>query len=90
MPHYMFYAPGVNDKDIGGMWDNGRSTPFTVSAGDILDKEHSIFNLIILPAGEMEKKKIIEEDKGLLQKLAAYKPYFKIDTATTPMEHHHS
>src|ERR1700676_468947 len=50
MPHYMFYAPGVDNKDIGGAWDGGHS-PFAINSGDFLDKEHSIFNLIILPAG---------------------------------------
>jgi hypothetical protein len=88
MPHYMFYAPRVDDKDIGGAWDGGHS-PFTVSPSDNwLDKEHSIFNLIILPAGDTEKAKIIAQDKDLLDKLAAYKPFFKTG-ATAPMSHNH-
>jgi hypothetical protein len=88
MPHYMFYAPGVENKDIGGAWDGGHS-PFTVNSGTILDKEHSIFNLIILPAGETEKARIIEENKNLLERLAAYKPYFKIEMTPGVAEHHH-
>jgi hypothetical protein len=88
MPHYMFYAPGVEDKDIGGAWDNGHG-PFAVNSGDFLDKEHSIFNLIILPAGETEKARIIEENKNLLERLAAYKPYFKIEMKPTTAKHHH-
>jgi hypothetical protein len=88
MPHYMFYAPGVENKDIGGAWDGGHS-PFAVNSGDILDKEHSIFNLIILPAGEKEKAGIIEENKNLLERLAAYKPYFKIEMTPGNAEHHH-
>jgi hypothetical protein len=88
MPHYMFYAAGVDDKDIGGAWENGQS-PFAVNSGDFLDKEHSIFNLIILPAGEAEKAKIIEENKGLLERLAAYKPCFKIELNANMAEHHH-
>ena len=87
MPHYMFYAPGVGNKDIGGDFDGGHS-PFAISPSDnLLDKEHSILNLIILPAGEMEKEKIVEENKDLLQKLAAYKPYFNIKKSTA-MKHH--
>ena len=65
-------------------------SPFAVNSGDILDKEHSIFNLIILPAGETEKARIIEENKNLLERLAAYKPYFKIDMKPGTSEHHHS
>ncbi|PWT78799.1 MAG: hypothetical protein C5B59_01005, partial [Bacteroidetes bacterium] len=45
MPHYMIYAPRVDNKDIGGDWDEGHS-PFAISPSDnLLDKEHSIFNL---------------------------------------------
>lgn len=88
MPHYMFYAPGVDNQDIGGDFDGGHS-PFAVSPSDnLLDKRHSIFNLIILPAGEAEKAKIIQQNKDLLDKLAAYKAFFKINT-TTEMVHHH-
>ncbi|PWT74673.1 MAG: hypothetical protein C5B59_10760 [Bacteroidetes bacterium] len=87
MPHYMIYAPRVDDKDIGGAWDGGQS-PFTVDSGLTLDKEHSIFNLIIVPAGNTEKANIIAQNKDLLDKLAAYKPYFKVNMATA-MEHHH-
>jgi len=88
MPHYMFYAPRVDNKDIGGDWDGGHS-PFAISPSDnLLDKEHSIFNLIILPAGDTEKAKIIEQNKALLDKLAAYKPYFKINTAPATAHRH--
>lgn len=87
MPHYMFYAPGVDDQDVGGKWEGGRSYPFAVNSGPILDKEHSIYNLIIFPAGEMEKAKIIEDNKDLLQRLADYKPYFKIKPGTGIHQH---
>jgi len=88
MPHYMFYAPRVDNADIGGDWDGGHS-PFTVSPSDnLLDKEHSIFNLIILPAGDAEKAKIIAQNKDLLDKLVAYKACFKIETTTALMHHH--
>jgi hypothetical protein len=87
MPHYMFYAPGVENKDIGGDWDGGHS-PFTTDpSSGLLKEEHSLYNLIILPAGEAEKAKIIAQNKDLLDKLAAYKPYFKINTMTE-MAHH--
>ena len=78
LPHYMFYAPRVDNTDIGGQWDG--HGPFAISSGDMLDKAHSIFNYIIVPAGEAEKAKIMESNKNLLEKLAAYKPYFKIES----------
>jgi hypothetical protein len=85
MPHYMFYAPRVDNTDIGGVWD--AHSPYAINSGDILDKEHSIFNYIILPAGDTEKAKIIEENKDLLRRLAEYKSCLKVDPGDD--SHHH-
>lgn len=88
MPHYMFYAPGVDNKDIGGKFDG--HSPFTVNSDNgVLDKEHSIFNYIIVPAGESEKVKILEENKELMQRLGAYKPYFKVKIGLKAGAHQH-
>jgi hypothetical protein len=87
MPHYMFYAPRVDNSDIGGEWDG--HTPFAINSGVILDKEHSIFNYIILPAGDTEKARIIEENKNLLERLAAYKPFLRVEMNPGTAEHHH-
>lgn len=88
MPHYMFYAPYTDDADIGGGWIKGGHQPFIISTGDVLDKAHSIFNYIGIAAGETEKAKIIEDNKDLLKRLAAYKPYLKVDLNDN-MSHHH-
>ena len=79
MPHYMIYAPFLDDADIGGGWIPGGHQPFIIGTGDALDKAHSIFNYIGIAAGETEKAKIVEGDKELLARLAAYKPSLKID-----------
>ena len=89
MPHYMFYAPYLDDNDIGGSWISGSNQPFMVNSGKVLDKSHSIFNFIIVPAGEDEKAKIIEEDKDLLRRLAEYKSILKIETGNTETAHQH-
>jgi hypothetical protein len=88
MPHYMLYAPYLDDKDIGGQWVAGGHQPFAVNSGPLLDKARSIFNYIIIAAGETEKTKIIGENKELIEKLAAYKSFFKVETAINN-EHHH-
>lgn len=85
MPHFMFYAPRVDNKDIGGVWD--AHSPYAINSGNNLDKEHSIFNYIILPAGDMEKARIIEENKDLLRRLAEYKPILGVDVNAEG--HHH-
>ena len=87
LPHYMFYAPGVDNTDIGAKWDG--HSPFAIGTGDILDKEHSIFNYIILPAGETEKAKIIEENKDLLRRLEEYKPILKVNIEASAAKHQH-
>src|SRR5215831_783623 len=61
MPHYMFYAPYLDDNDVGGLWMTGGHSVFTVNSGEALDKSHSIFNYIIIAAGETEKAKILED-----------------------------
>jgi hypothetical protein len=87
LPHYMFYAPRVGNEDIGGKWDGHR--PFAIGPTNILDKEHCIFNFIILPAGETEKANIVKANKDLLRRLGEYKPYLKIETVATPATHTH-
>lgn len=77
MPHYMFYAPRIDNTDIGAVWDG--HGPFVIDSGAILDKQHSIFNFIIIPAGDTERAAIIEANKDLLRKLEAYKSFLKVD-----------
>jgi hypothetical protein len=89
MPHYMFYAPYLDDHDIGGVWVSGGHSPFTVNSGKALDKEHSIFNYIIIAAGETEKDKILEDNKDLIKRLAEYKPFLKIETGNVVHQHTH-
>jgi hypothetical protein len=85
MPHFMFYAPRIDNSDIGGIWDG--HTPYVIGSQHLLDKAHSIFNYIIIPSGEMGKAQIIEENKDLLNQLAAYQLCLKVDL--TAYNHHH-
>lgn len=74
MPHYMFYAPKVTDKDIGG---NGFGQyPFMLSMGPGRD------DVIIMLVGEAEKAKILKEHKDLLAQLCAYRDYLCTTDAT--------
>jgi len=85
----MFYAPYVDDTDVGGKWMTGGHHPFVASTGNVLDKAHSIFNYIIIAAGETEKTKIVEEQKDLLRRLGEYKSFLKVETNTMKSEHKH-
>ena len=77
MPHYMFYAPYIDDTDLGEGSDIHQ--PFIISTGNALDKAHSIFNYIGMAAGKTERAKIEEDNKELLKRLAAYKSFLKVD-----------
>ena len=82
MPHYMFYAPGVKDSDIGG---NGFSKQYPF----ILGMSQGRDDYIILLVGEAEKAKILEESKGLLNDLCSYRDYLCTTSETrarTPID----
>lgn len=73
MPHYMFYAPGVKDADIGG---HGFSKQYPFILGMSKGRD----DYIILLVGEAEKAKIFEDSKDLLHDLCSYRNYL----CTTP------
>jgi hypothetical protein len=74
MPHYMFYAPNVKNKDIGG--NSFGPYPFILSMSPGRD------DYIILLVGEAEKAKILLESKDLLTELCAYRDYLCTTDAT--------
>jgi len=76
MPHYMFYAPYMNNTDIGGDTDQG---PFVGNPDNIvLGDKKGPYGYIIMPAGKVEAAKIVNTSSDLLKRLAAYKSYYKI------------
>jgi hypothetical protein len=74
MPHYMFYAPNVKDKDIGG--NSFGQYPFVLSMSPGRD------DYIIMLVGETEKAKILLESKNLLAELCSYREYLCTTEAT--------
>ena len=78
MPHFMFYAPYLTNADIGGSND----WPLLINAGAMwLGERKGPFGYIIVPAGEAEAAKILNENKELLKRLSTYKTYFTIKSA---------
>jgi hypothetical protein len=85
MPHYMFYAPYVTFSDVGCKPD-AQEGLMMVNPGEwVLGERKGPHGYIIVPANEAEKAKILADNKGLLKRLAAYKPYLKV--ATHSMHH---
>ncbi|HEY4327795.1 MAG TPA: hypothetical protein VGN20_27685 [Mucilaginibacter sp.] len=79
MPHYMFYAPYLNDADVGGDASLGLfvNNPDNTVLGD----KKGPYGYIILPAGEAEAAKIVNASSSLMKRLIAYKSYYKIKSA---------
>ena len=73
MPHYMFYAPNLTSKEIGGGPVMGRY-PYLVNPGP-----HAY---IILNVGETEKAQINRESQKLAKELCTYRSYFCTDGAS--------
>lgn len=84
-PHYMLYAPYFTNE-------NARYKPGTDGIilnspdNEILGQGKGPHAYIIILATDAEKAIIEEDGKDLLKRLAAYKPYFKIESG---MSHHH-
>lgn len=74
MPHYMFYAPGITDADIGGK-------PFSLYPF-MLRMSPGRDDVIILLVGEAEKAAILTESKELLADLCSYRNYLCTTAAT--------
>jgi hypothetical protein len=76
MPHYMFYAPYMNNDDIGGDNNNGPlvSNPDNTVFGD----KKGPYGYTIMPAGEKEAAQIMKDNSALIKRLVAYKPYYKL------------
>jgi hypothetical protein len=67
MPHYMFYAPYMTEAEIGGNSPAGGPM--------ILGDGKGPHGYIIIPAGAMERAKMMDENKELLKRLIGYKSY---------------
>ncbi len=74
MPHYMIYAPGVSNADIGGKPLS--LYPFMLSMSPGRD------DFIIMLVGATEKAGILTEFKGLLTDLSAYRNYLCTNART--------
>jgi len=67
MPHYMFYAPGVKNSDIGGKPIS--QYPFILSMSPGRD------DYIIMLVGQTERESMLAESKDLLADLCSYREY---------------
>jgi hypothetical protein len=67
MPHYMFYALGATDRDIGGKQFS--EYPF------VLNPAGGPHGYMILLAGETERAKILADQQALVKQLCDYRSY---------------
>lgn len=77
MPHYMFYAPYIEDSDIGTLAD-APAGPWLLNGGNtVLGARKGPFGFIIVPADAALTARLKEEGKGLVKRLTEYSPYFR-------------
>ena len=67
VPHVMFYAPGVTDKDIGALPNVSRGYPFIVREGLAAQ------SFMLQPLGKAEAAAIVAADRALLRDLCTYR-----------------
>jgi hypothetical protein len=80
MPHYMLYAPYITPSDVG-FDPNSPKGPWLINSGNtVLGDRKGPEGYVIMPADEVTTAKIIADGKDLLQRLAAYSPYFRMTT----------
>ena len=78
MPHYMFYAPYLSDADT--RYKPGTDGLMLANPDNmILGDGKGPFGYVIIPCNEREKAIIVEDGKDLLNRLLAYKAWFKIE-----------
>jgi len=67
VPHVMFYAPGVTDKDIGAHPDVSQGYPFIVREG------LSVQSFMLQSVGKAEAAAIVTAESALLHDLCTYR-----------------
>ena len=85
MPHYMLYAPYLTEENA--RYKKGTEGLMLANPDNsILGDGKGPYGYVIIPASASEKAFIVEDGKDLMKRLAAYKPYYQIDSGN---EHHH-
>jgi hypothetical protein len=67
VPHVMYYAPGVTDKDIGALPNLSQGSPFIVREGI------SAQSYMLQSVGKAEAAAIVAAESSLLEELCAYR-----------------
>jgi hypothetical protein len=77
MPHYMFYAPYVNNADAGTVY--GSDGPFISNPGStVLGDKKGPFGYYIVRAPSDVSTKLMADGQDLLKRLEAYSPLFYV------------
>jgi hypothetical protein len=80
VPHVMFYAPGVTDKDIGALPNMPGSYPFIVREGI------GAQSFMLQSVGKTEAAAIVAAERALLQDLCTYRDVLCLAQHATAVE----
>jgi hypothetical protein len=80
MPHFMPYEPYLTNEGVSAIAGGHSGSPYVGNAApSVLGAKNNPFTYLIIPLGETETDKVVQENKELLKLLVAYKPFFKIE-----------
>lgn len=79
MPHLMFYAPFVTDKDIGAAPDFNDPSTLIYPFMDKHTKGEAEHSYIIQPLGQAETAKILSDEQRLVKDLCSYRDFLCLE-----------
>jgi hypothetical protein len=79
MPHLMFYAPFVTDKDIGAAPDFNDPSTLIYPFMDKHTQGEAEHSYIIQPLGQAETAKILSDEQQLVKDLCAYRDFLCLE-----------
>jgi hypothetical protein len=79
MPHLMFYAPFVTDKDIGAAPDFNDPSTLIYPFMDKHTQGEAEHSYIIQPLGKAETAKILSDEQQLVKDLCAYRDFLCLE-----------
>jgi hypothetical protein len=83
MPHFMPYEPYLTKEDIASIPGGHSGSPYVGNAApSVLGDKKNPFVYFIIPLGETETAKVVQDNKELIKRLIDYKSFFKIETNT--------
>jgi hypothetical protein len=89
MPHFMPYEPYLTNEGVSAIAGGHSGPPYVGNAAPSeLGAKNNPLVYLLIPLGETETEKVVQENKELLKRLVAYKSCFEILSGSGSAHHH--